>query len=1203
VSEVRDSSGQNNHGQAYGGALITNDARLVRAGWFDGTNDYVQFTNTASLQVDGNLTLSFWIKPTNLGTGRKNPLDKSYGGEFALTIETNRALNFYQGSQRASGKYIGWTALPAGALTNGAWHHIVITRDAATRTLRSYLNGIPIGSYTYANDTNTLPAKSTYPVRLALGYTGSALGGVLDEIKIATNVWTANQVDNEYRVGLAGLKALRAWRIGNSDNIMVYNSMVTNGTVSADIRYLKQDPYFNDAELYLRYQNRDNFVKVGIRNFYGFWRLKYTVRQNTNIVDQGWICDFPKTNRPVEGAWYNLRVDCAGPTNKVYFNGKYMGMFLTPQFASGKVGVGCSAQQMGIWEPQKGYYFIDDDEYSFWAPEGQPQLSGRPMNLDWGYLKGFFGTLILPSVYVMSDLEVTNIYKWITNGTFSLLATDGSVAKYDPSGAVKLGRIEKLFGVGSSVNTISNMVGVMLNSTEHYVKLDYAPGTVLSASGVANPWTTLSGGTALATVSNAAGGAANALIVNTYKINTNAPAKVICFNYGVDTGGQLTNALKMIARRAFEWARGNAFKVKVELKYKVPQNDPNLDLVLYTTNAWVLGGFGATNITVKLPSDGIMTGDKLYWSFYVYPWDATDPWLAHSGFYSQGNDGTNTSLAGKGIQILGATDKAYAGRDWDMWVAYNTRTQVVTAVFGIRDKGSTQYEDNFNDGDYNGWSVVASPRIQWSVVNGALQAKVTNTASGGYGYIYWNGLNITGKNITIEYDLLYTNNARAGGLIYGGRVLYVNPNLCGWADNTPNYYTNNRPVPNQRQKIAVHIRDGSPYLMSDLYVDGKAVFVSEPIEVTTWSTNTIGFLSPYSNLNAAVQWDNVRVADEQYSMVYTNIMGERVPTSSVDVTFWPSVPDYDPDWWEHDGTTYGAQYQWYVYLRGEGVHSYQDTKVYFAPRLRAEATNFPTYLVPGSNVVVPVEWDQLPTNDVRLLVRLWEAWSGTIYTQRVVTISTNAAGSTNVPITLPSVMPAGSSYVWTAFMYPASATDPWLQRIGCDDTFRIGPDGIGIEPETVIRVPYLTSNGVFTAYSDAGIPPGSQVFVWQGGTAYFNGDYTGITPPEGTKCFMTTGTSYQGWGVFLSTNMSAYSNGYLKFWVRSSQQLKVDLEGPQYTKSTVYIASTTNTWKEFSLPISSFSGVNLSQMYGLFEVTAESPGTFYIDYVRWSKTP
>jgi hypothetical protein len=74
-------------------------------------------------------------------------------------------------------------------------------------------------------------------------------------------------------------------------------------------------------------------------------------------------------------------------------------------------------------------------------------------------------------------------------------------------------------------------------------------------------------------------------------------------------------------------------------------------------------------------------------------------------------------------EILGITDKAFAGRDWDLWAAYNTRTQAMTVTYGIKEKGSLQDEDNFNDGDYAGWSLLPFSNVAWSVTSSALQAQ------------------------------------------------------------------------------------------------------------------------------------------------------------------------------------------------------------------------------------------------------------------------------------------------------------------------------------------------------------------------------------------------------------------------------------------------------------------------------------------------
>ncbi|HEY8240938.1 MAG TPA: hypothetical protein VIH35_05800, partial [Kiritimatiellia bacterium] len=768
-------------------------------------------------------------------------------------------------------------------------------------------------------------------------------------------------------------------------------------------------------------------------------------------------------------------------------------------------------------------------------------------------------------------------------------------------------RVEDLFGVAPSLGSISGITSIALDSTnDHYVTLDYAQGDVVAASGSGTPYTTPTRGVALGTATG--GSSAPALIANVVTNNPDAPSKTFVFNFRAD-GGQLTGSLATLAQRAFEWSRGQANKVRIELKYVSPLGDPSLDLTVYTMDAWVLAGTGTTNLVLNVPSDGIMTGDdKFYWAVYTYAWDATNAWIGHTGFYSSGNDGDLMSISGKGLQILGATTEAFAGRDWDVWAGYNTRTTTVTVTFGIKDKGALQVEDDFNDGDYNGWTVSTNTAgyTDVRVTNGQLQASVITPYSL-YTTITPNGLNITGKNITVEYDVLFTNGANEGGIMYRGLPLHINPQVCGWQDAVNiTMYTSNRPASNVWSHVVVNIRDGSPYLMSDLYVNGRPVFVSEPIEVSSFNVGeeNVGLSAIFLTITGVVRWENVRIADEQYSLVSTNVFGEFVPNNPTNPTFWPAIPDYDPAMWEHEGSTLGGQYQWYLYARGEGLHSYLDTRVYFAPRLQVELSSFPTNLAAGTNVVVPVEWEQLPASNVpaRLRLRLFEAFSGTIYVEKTAVVS-SVTGSTNIPVTIPT-MPPGSNYVWSTFIYPTNAIDPWTERFGSDDTFRFNEAGIGLEPETTINMTGVSSSGVLSVYSDSGIPPGASIFTWQGSVASFNGNFPDATAPEGTMSFYTSGNFWQGWGVFRTgTDMRTYSNGYLKFWVKSPVTVKVDLEGPQFTKRTVFVGATTNTWVQKSIPVTSFSGVVLSNMFGLFEATTESASTFYIDDVKWSLTP
>ncbi len=285
------------------------------------------------------------------------------------------------------------------------------------------------------------------------------------------------------------------------------------------------------------------------------------------------------------------------------------------------------------------------DSGASWAPEGDATPNhGTPRNLNWVYLNGYFPTLILPGTYVMSDIEVSNVRTWINGGLRCLIATDGGIAMKDEAGADDPGRIEDLFGVAPSVyQNFEGLTQLAIQSKEHYVTLDYDSGNVLPLVGTGHPWVSTTTGEALATASTASQ-SVPALIVNTLQEDPQVPKKVLTFNFDVASQGQqMTNAMAQLARRAFEWAQGEAFKVTLELKYD--NGNPDLDPSLYTTTAWVLKGSGETTLMVDLPENNIMTGTNLYWVMYTHPWDAENAWLAHSGFYSSKGEGLRVSLA------------------------------------------------------------------------------------------------------------------------------------------------------------------------------------------------------------------------------------------------------------------------------------------------------------------------------------------------------------------------------------------------------------------------------------------------------------------------------------------------------------------------------------------------------------------------------
>ncbi len=159
---------------------------------------------------------------------------------------------------------------------------------------------------------------------------------------------------------------------------------------------------------------------------------------------------------------------------------------------------------------------------------------------------------------------------------------------------------------------------------------------------------------------------------------------------------------------------------------------------------------------------------------------------------------------------------------------------------------------------------------------------------------------------------------------------------------------------------------------------------------------------------------------------------------------------------------------------------------------------------------------------------------------------------------------------------------------------------------------------IFHVYHDSGIPYRSELCEWCGSGGSFQ-EIPDQEAPERVKYAETISQNWSGWGIFFrqawgncepegidySLDLSNYSQGNLKFFVKTAVDLKVELQeidryGPKHTKYiSNYGWNGQNEWQEISIPINDFQA-DLTQIYVPFMITAESPATFYVDYVRWT---
>lgn len=160
----------------------------------------------------------------------------------------------------------------------------------------------------------------------------------------------------------------------------------------------------------------------------------------------------------------------------------------------------------------------------------------------------------------------------------------------------------------------------------------------------------------------------------------------------------------------------------------------------------------------------------------------------------------------------------------------------------------------------------------------------------------------------------------------------------------------------------------------------------------------------------------------------------------------------------------------------------------------------------------------------------------------------------------------------------------------------------------------MSDNGL---YNDQGP---TNIFQWSFSSVNINPDFTAdVQIPEGRKVTrIQANLGYGGFGVFNVTqpngfteaerNYSDYAGGHIRFWIKSSQDLTVEVKyylgdiGATAQQVGVGIPSTGNEWKEIILPLNSFPPeLNLKRIISPFMISSAKAGTWYVDHIRWTK--
>jgi alpha-tubulin suppressor-like RCC1 family protein len=203
TGNANDGSGNGNHGTVYGASLTTDKfGNTNNAYSFDGVNDYINISDSSSLDLTTQFTLSAWIYPTSLmqdpaqggiiskvgGVGGNN------GYQFVITDTNSSILCQFNaaGESWPSNSLIASNNVPL-----NEWSHVVCTYD--NNTSRIYYNGTLVGSKVIGSKSIV---NSSSNFRISSDDNGNVwFAGSIDEIAVYNRALSASEIQQLYGGG------------------------------------------------------------------------------------------------------------------------------------------------------------------------------------------------------------------------------------------------------------------------------------------------------------------------------------------------------------------------------------------------------------------------------------------------------------------------------------------------------------------------------------------------------------------------------------------------------------------------------------------------------------------------------------------------------------------------------------------------------------------------------------------------------------------------------------------------------------------------------------------------------------------------------------------------------------------------------------------------------------------------------------------
>ncbi len=284
---------------AYGTGLYGN------AVTFDGSGDYLRsqydYVSSTPWRLD-EVTISAWAKFDTFpsGTDVDTVVSTDREGQFRLQVNSSGNPRIYGYFYSPSGEK---SALSDTALVTGVWYHLAGTWSETTDTMKLYVNGTLVATYSFSEST---PYLRTYGSYLYVGrdYNGHYMDGTVDNVQLWTDDFNSREIKAIYENPINGPYLYSTNHYGGSDDR-------TNSDGKLDDIYVTTKIYDGSSTGV----NVDTYI--GLR--YGDWTREISKITIDDNELESKVFDFRVYNRNKDKLYYGLgtAVDGASSGNTI----------------------------------------------------------------------------------------------------------------------------------------------------------------------------------------------------------------------------------------------------------------------------------------------------------------------------------------------------------------------------------------------------------------------------------------------------------------------------------------------------------------------------------------------------------------------------------------------------------------------------------------------------------------------------------------------------------------------------------------------------------------------------------------------------------------------------------------------------------------------------------------------------------------------